>query len=262
MCFLHPLIVCIHKLRFRTGDITAMSIINILQNLFKFPYPVLHSENNDTNPYRIFRTMVNLTISGAIMHDELQDVAQLKNPLRKLSIKDVIFGDDASPDIPPHLYNLISKHAQTLELLTVRFLAWEFYDDLKLPALLNLKRFDLTVPSVRYGWNFYIDFPPETPNLAMAFPRLREFCLTFHVVWEGYWTNALESLFSSETQVCPNVRKVEIRDLNWRKTYCFVDRGYEIDVKYARIFKIFPNANNKFVQDLRKYFEKKGMLTI
>lgn len=223
---------------------------------------MLHSENNDTNPYRIFRTMVNLTISGAIMHDELQDVAQLKNPLRKLSIKDVIFGDDASPDIPPHLYNLISKHAQTLELLTVRFLAWEFYDDLKLPALLNLKRFDLTVPSVRYGWNFYIDFPPETPNLAMAFPRLREFCLTFHVVWEGYWTNALESLFSSETQVCPNVRKVEIRDLNWRKTYCFVDRGYEIDVKYARIFKIFPNANNKFVQDLRKYFEKKGMLTI
>lgn len=217
------------------------------------------SENHGKNPYPIFRTMVNLTISGGIFHDELQDLTQLSNPIRNLSFKEVVVHKDANPDIIPQLYNLLSKHAQTLEHLTLRFPTWANYNDgLKLPALLNLRRFYLTIPPLKYNPNFYISFPPETPNLCTVFPLLRKFCLIFDVGWESDWASCFESLFTNGVPVCPSVRHFEIRDACWKRPCVIVNNGYELDVKYARILKIFPNANNKFVTDLREYLEKKG----
>ncbi|OXA38367.1 hypothetical protein Fcan01_26839 [Folsomia candida] len=207
--------------------------------------------------------MVNLTISGAICRDELQDISQLSNPLRNLSIKVVIVSDDANPDIIPQLYNLLSKHAQTLEYLTAGFLAWEYYyDGLTMPTLFNLTRFHLTVPLLKYTPSFYMSFPPGNPNLAVAFPRLREFCLIMDVIWDGEWASCLESLFSNEYLVCPSVRHFEIMDAYRERTRDIVNRGYKIDIRYANVLKIFPNAKNTFVDDLRKYFEKNGMLTM
>lgn len=231
---------------------------HVILNLEKFLIQFINPIHPDVDS--IFRTVVKLQISGRTWTDALNDLLQITHlTLRSLTLIQMYFRrdeDDLQADASVALYNLLSRHCRTLEYLTLELVNLPSPTSVwRLPIFRNLKRFNF-----KYPQNFEISFETGDSNFSTTFPQIREFCLTYAWKWWGSWEPCSNYLLS-DGMVCGSLKHFEIRDKGINKvshTIEILNHGVDIDAKYARVFKMFPNADNKFVQNLRKYFINEG----
>lgn len=214
----------------------------------------------------IFRTLVKLRIPDRTSRYDLNGVLQITQQisLRTLSLNEIYDHKDDNFHVDIALYDLLSRHRETLEFLTLGLGKLSAPEKVwKLPIFPNLKRFRLLVQS--FTLDFIISFETSESNFYTNFPKLSEFYVVHVWNWGGFWKPCLDYLFN-ERVVGERVAHFEIRDKGTSQTntketpaQIFNLRGH-IDPEYARVFKTFPNADNKFMQDLRRYFIKKGTI--
>lgn len=158
--------------------------------------------------------------------------------------------------------DLLSKHAPTLEHLTLGLSHLRSKTAWKLPLLPKVKRLQLYVPARRNDFEVEFDSgkEDEKSNVFLALPQMRELTLVFMGNWRGEWLSCMESLFPSDKGVVGlgGVTQFEIRD-QWESSEVsrparIFEKGEAIDGRYIQILKIFPHVDNKFMESLRMYY--------
>ncbi|OXA49436.1 hypothetical protein Fcan01_15404 [Folsomia candida] len=153
-------------------------------------------------------------------------------------------------DVAPVLYEVLSKHCHTLEYLDLdldKFSVWN------LPNFPNLKRFN-------FIGDLYavVTFESEIINYSETFPNLESLGFT---PWDGDWMPCYKSFFPSRATICQSVTTLSISDEFepdiFSEMFSQSESGGRIDARFGRILKLFSNADNLFMQELKRYLVKK-----
>lgn len=190
----------------------------------------------------------------------------LTQPLKHLYIKsasdprDPDWEDGVDIEVSQCLYEVLSKNRHTLEYLDLLLdklragCVWKF------PSFPNLKRLNFMegLGAQKY-YDCEVSFDgSDILNYSETFPNLQS--LSFSP-WDGNWTRCFESFFPEEARVCKSVTNFEILDKvqpdNLADMFVKFAEG-KIDARFGRILKLFPNVDNRFMNELRSYLVKMG----
>lgn len=163
---------------------------------------------------------------------------------------------DEEVDVVPSLYEVLSKHRHTLEYLDLGLSA---KCDWKFPPFPNLKR--LNFLSDLEGYGFSVEFDgSRILNYSTTFPKLESLNFT---PWDGRWTRCFQPFFHANAAICQSVKRLDISDnFKFYEYDNLIDmfKAFDgVDAKFARILNLFPNADNVFMQELKRYLAKKGV---
>lgn len=208
--------------------------------------------------------MTKLCIADKVETTTLQALLDFPRHLKTLSMKEIFYNCLESEGIPIEiaLHSFLSNHANTLEYLSLGFSSVMSKIVWNIPRLPNVKRFQLYVPT-----EFDLAFDPKNTNQNLnytaTFPQLKDLSIVFIGRWPWRWLRFFNTLFPREG-VCGTVTQFEIREQCDRveisrglsKICKICESAVDIDVRFGRILKIFPYADNKFWKELRGYFAK------
>ncbi|OXA38396.1 hypothetical protein Fcan01_26886 [Folsomia candida] len=203
-----------------------------------------------------------LWVTSGMTGSKCAALLNLTQPLKHLNIErahnpsDDEDDWDEEVDVVPSLYEVLSKHRHTLEYLDLGLSA---KCDWKFPPFPNLKR--LNFLSDLEGYGFSVEFDgSRILNYSTTFPKLESLNFT---PWDGRWTRCFQPFFHANAAICQSVKRLDISDnFKFYEYDNLIDmfKAFDgVDAKFARILNLFPNADNVFMQELKRYLAKKGV---
>ncbi|XP_035711394.1 uncharacterized protein LOC118436864 [Folsomia candida] len=212
------------------------------------------------------RFLSKLCVTNGMSGSQCNALLNLTQPLKHLYIKsasdprDPDWEDGVDIEVSQCLYEVLSKNRHTLEYLDLLLdklragCVWKF------PSFPNLKRLNFMegLGAQKY-YDCEVSFDgSDILNYSETFPNLQS--LSFSP-WDGNWTRCFESFFPEEARVCKSVTNFEILDKvqpdNLADMFVKFAEG-KIDARFGRILKLFPNVDNRFMNELRSYLVKMG----